>query len=130
MDYFRGCTRPTAGYRRIRVVGHEVLEILGRFHFHFGALEMEHIPYESYERMAHLCRVADSLGITPIASLGQIDPLQIQKVLELGAMGVMVPHVIKAEDALRAVEAAKFPPDGRRGTAGAITSVAVWYGFP
>jgi 2-keto-3-deoxy-L-rhamnonate aldolase RhmA len=38
-------------------------------------------------------------------------------VLDMGAMGVMVPMVEDAEQAARIVESAKYPPQGRRGAA-------------
>jgi 2-keto-3-deoxy-L-rhamnonate aldolase RhmA len=37
------------------------------------------------------------------------------KALDMGAEGVVVPHVNNSEDAIRALRAAWFPPDGNRG---------------
>lgn len=95
----------------------EIVEIMGQFPFHFINLEMEHSSYASFESVTHLCRAADSVGITPIASLGANDPLLITKVLEAGAMGVVVPHITSKEAAMKAVNAAKYPPAGHRGAA-------------
>ena len=37
------------------------------------------------------------------------------RVLDIGAQGVLVPHIKNAEDARRAVASALYPPDGSRG---------------
>src|SRR5919109_4977432 len=37
------------------------------------------------------------------------------RALDIGAQGVLVPHIKNADDARRAVDAALYPPDGRRG---------------
>lgn len=43
------------------------------------------------------------------------DPIQIKAVLDSGAAGILVPMVNSAEEARSAVQAAKYPPLGRRG---------------
>lgn len=43
------------------------------------------------------------------------EPTTIRRCLEVGIQGVIVPHVKTKEEVLRAVEAAKLPPRGRRG---------------
>jgi 2-dehydro-3-deoxyglucarate aldolase/4-hydroxy-2-oxoheptanedioate aldolase len=45
----------------------------------------------------------------------------LARVLDMGAMGVMVPMVSNVEQAQRIVQSAKYPPDGRRGSAFAIS---------
>ena len=86
----------------------------------------EHTPYATYEKVEHLCRAAELAGLTPIASIGEFDPLHIQKLSEVGVMGFIVAHTITQADAERSVEAAKFPPAGRRGAATAIRQM----GYP
>jgi 4-hydroxy-2-oxoheptanedioate aldolase len=39
----------------------------------------------------------------------------ILRILDLGAMGVIVPHVDTREEAKAVVDAVKYGPDGRRG---------------
>jgi 2-keto-3-deoxy-L-rhamnonate aldolase RhmA len=43
------------------------------------------------------------------------DPVLIKQVLDLGAEGILVPMVNSGPEAERAVQAAKYPPQGRRG---------------
>lgn len=65
-----------------------------------------------------LVRAAEAAGITPLARVPSNSPVEILRYLDVGVMGVMVPQIRTAEDALRAVVAAKYYPDGQRGLAG------------
>lgn len=91
-----------------------IIEILGQFEFDFVMIDTEHTSLNP-ETVEYMVRVADSVGITPIIRVGANDPLLIQKALDTGAAGVIVPHVANAADAGRAVEAAKYAPAGHRG---------------
>lgn len=64
--------------------------------------------------MENMIRAAELHGITPMVRL-DYDPGRIGQVLELGAMGVIVPDVTSAQRARDVVAAAKFAPVGSRG---------------
>ena len=49
-------------------------------------------------------------------------PTPVRKALEIGADGVIVPHVNTRQDAENAVQAARFPPGGRRGFGALVRS--------
>ncbi len=91
-----------------------IIEILGQFEFDFVMIDTEHTALNP-ETVEYMVRVADSVGVTPIIRVGANDPLRIQQALDTGACGVIVPHISSATDAKRAVEAAKYAPDGHRG---------------
>lgn len=91
-----------------------IIEILGQFEFDFVMIDTEHTALNP-ETVEYMVRVADSVGVTPIIRVGANDPLRIQQALDTGAGGVIVPHVTNAADARRAVEAAKYAPQGHRG---------------
>jgi len=103
-----------------------IAEFAGRFPFQWINLDFEHTPYVSYEHVEHLCRAAELAGLTPIASIGECDPLHITKLAEVGVMGFIVGHTITESDAQRAVDAAKYPPAGRRGAASTVRQM----GYP
>lgn len=65
---------------------------------------------------AQICLTAYDLGLTPLARIPREGHELISRVLDNGAMGVIIPHVDSAQDACRAVKAARFPPDGQRGS--------------
>jgi 2-keto-3-deoxy-L-rhamnonate aldolase RhmA len=55
------------------------------------------------------------------------NPKAILRVLEVGAQGIIAPHVMSQEDARRLVQAVRYPPVGSRGISWA--SRAAQYGF-
>ncbi|MBI2907316.1 MAG: hypothetical protein HYX92_06660 [Chloroflexi bacterium] len=92
-----------------------IVETLGRHALDFVYIETEHSAYTSFETLAHLIRAANASGITPWVRVYENNPVLIAKTIELGAMGIVVPHISNREDAIRAVEAAHYPPRGFRG---------------
>jgi 4-hydroxy-2-oxoheptanedioate aldolase len=65
------------------------------------------------ETVDSLIRAAYAGGITPTVRVAN-DPVQILSVLEQGVMGLTVPDVESAEAARAVVQAARYPPRGRR----------------
>lgn len=96
-------------------IGHPaVAEVLAHAGFDWIAADMEHTDIDN-AGFAALARAMHGRGVVPLARVGQNDTLAIRQVLDLGAQGVIVPLVHTAEDAERAVRAAKYPPRGVRG---------------
>jgi 2-dehydro-3-deoxyglucarate aldolase len=62
-----------------------------------------------------LIRVINLCGVVPLVRLSANDPVQIKRVMDAGAHGVIVPMVNSAEEARKAVESVRYPPDGKRG---------------
>ncbi|KAI7139107.1 hypothetical protein KC352_g30110, partial [Hortaea werneckii] len=61
-----------------------------------------------------LCIAALYAGITPIVRSPSKDPFFVSRILDGGALGVIVPHIKTVQDAKDVVEAAKFHPVGKR----------------
>jgi 4-hydroxy-2-oxoheptanedioate aldolase len=80
-------------------------------------IDMEHGAV-AMQSLADMSRAADLWGMTSIVRVRAIDPALIGLTLTQGVNGVIVPHVKTREDAELIVEAAKFPPLGRRGASG------------
>ena len=58
-----------------------------------------------------------ALGDTPtLVRVPANDSVHIKRVLDMGAAGVIVPHIRSADEAREAVAACKYPPLGVRGT--------------
>lgn len=91
-----------------------IIELLGQFEFDFVMIDTEHTSLNP-ETVEYMVRVADGVGVTPVIRVAANDPVLIQKALDTGAGGIIVPHVSSAADARRAVEAAKYAPEGHRG---------------
>jgi 2-keto-3-deoxy-L-rhamnonate aldolase RhmA len=87
-------------------------------------LEAEHGPVD-FEAIGDLSRAADLWGMTPLVRVGSIDYNTIYRTLDMGAMGITVPHVDTAQDARDIVNAAKYAPIGTRGMYGPRQSFGV-----
>jgi 2-keto-3-deoxy-L-rhamnonate aldolase RhmA len=80
-------------------------------------VDVEHSSF-SLETTSQICMAALEVGIAPFVRVPSV--ADIQRALDGGALGVIVPHVGLAADARAAVKAAKFPPLGERSAAGPL----------
>ena len=96
-----------------------IIEILAYSGFDFYMLDMEHSRV-NVETMEHCIRAADAAGITTLVRVAENDPGLIRQSIESGAQGVIVPHIETAQDARKAVDAIRYPPEGKCGTCGSI----------
>jgi 4-hydroxy-2-oxoheptanedioate aldolase len=92
-----------------------IVELMGLSGYDFDIIDTEHGTYD-IDAAGELIRAAHGAGMTPLVRVLQNDPGLIMKALDLGAHGVIVPHIVSSEGAQRAVEAAKYAPEGRRGS--------------
>jgi 2-keto-3-deoxy-L-rhamnonate aldolase RhmA len=65
-----------------------------------------------------LCTAAIGFGLTPFVRVPSHDHQYMTRVIDTGAMGVIVPHVDTRAQAEHIVETCKFPPVGRRSIIG------------
>jgi 4-hydroxy-2-oxoheptanedioate aldolase len=91
-----------------------LVEVLGYAGYDYVVLDAEHGAH-SFEALDTLILSAYASNVTPIVRINDNTPGLIMRVLDLGAQGVLVPHIRNADDARRAVSAALYPPDGSRG---------------
>lgn len=97
----------------------QFVEMAAPLGFDWVLIDCEHgsIGIESAEA---LIMAAEAAGLTPIVRPPSKAAREISQVMDLGAMGVQVPHVITAEDARAAVAAVKYHPQGARSMAAGI----------
>lgn len=91
-------------------------------------VDLEHSPL-TLETTAIVCTSAWDSGITPLVRLPSNDADLIGRVLDLGAMGVIVPQMESADDARSAVKAALYPPLGNRSVSSSLPVLA-YRNFP
>jgi 2-keto-3-deoxy-L-rhamnonate aldolase RhmA len=82
--------------------------------FEFVVLECEHGAMSLETVQGHL-RAARARNVGAIVRVPAEDWGFVQRVLDIGADGILVPHIVDRERAKRAVEAVRYPPAGRRG---------------
>ena len=96
-------------------IGHPVIgEILGNAGFDWVAVDGEHSDID-VQGFTDVLRGLYGRGPEPFIRVRENDTLAIRQVLDAGARGIIVPLVNNAEEAEKAVAAAKYPPQGIRG---------------
>jgi 2-keto-3-deoxy-L-rhamnonate aldolase RhmA len=82
--------------------------------FDFVVIDLEHSSV-GVSTLEPLIIAARAVGLATLVRTWGEDVGLIGKVLDMGAHGIMAPHVDSAERARAIVEQARFPPQGRRG---------------
>jgi len=82
-------------------------------------IDMEHNSM-SVEDATSISVAAQDAGITPVVRVPGFEHWHASRVLDGGALGVVVPHVDTAEQAAAIVSHCKYPPIGRRSITGAL----------
>lgn len=91
-----------------------VTELVAGLGFDWLVIETEHnaVDLGRVEHMLMAMRGTDAVPLVRVPSGG--DPSHIQRALDIGAKGVVVPMVRTAAEAREVAAAAKYPPAGRR----------------
>jgi len=90
-----------------------IAEIMAKAGFDWLAVDMEHSVITIREA-EELIRTIDLCGVVPLVRLSANDPVQIKRVMDAGAHGVIVPMVNSVVDAEQAVASVYYPPKGKR----------------
>ncbi len=91
-----------------------IAEIMAKAGFDWLVVDLEHSVITIREA-EELIRVIELCGIPPLVRVSANDPVQIKRVMDAGAHGVVVPMVTTSDEAEQAVVAVKYPPFGNRG---------------
>ena len=92
-------------------------EILARMGFDWVLIDSEHSSID-IETVQSIVQAISGTRTAPIVRVPWNDPMSIKRTLDAGAFGIMVPMVNTREDAIRAVEASRYPPRGIRSVGG------------
>ncbi|HEY3813472.1 MAG TPA: aldolase/citrate lyase family protein [Caulobacteraceae bacterium] len=97
----------------IKTAAPEVVEILGLTGLDFLAVDAEHAPFGRRE-LDLMMLAARAVGLPMYVRIPDDRPTTILQTLDVGASGLIVPHVDSAAQAVAVVRSAKFA-DGDRG---------------
>ena len=92
----------------------ESMELVALAGFDFAVIDLEHSAM-SIQTAHQLIGTALFAGVSPIVRIPALDGGVVQRLLDAGAEGIMLPHVDTVEQAQAAVAAVRFPPIGTRG---------------
>jgi 4-hydroxy-2-oxoheptanedioate aldolase len=95
-----------------------IIEMLGFAGFDFVVIDTEHgAAAPSSLELENLIRAAYAADITPFVRVNEIQQGMIEKALDYGAKGIVIPHVETVKEAELCVKSAFFPMKGERGAA-------------
>jgi 2-keto-3-deoxy-L-rhamnonate aldolase RhmA len=101
----------------IKLSSPESVEIMAYAGFDFVVIDLEHTTLDLGAASTHIA-MARALGVYPLVRVPDHGLSVIQRVLDAGAAGVVVPHLDTVEQARAVVRATYFPPRGDRGSGG------------
>lgn len=93
--------------------------LMARVGFPWLTVDLEHSPIDWSQAGMLFGAIADA-GCVPLARVPQGSHDYIKRVLDGGAMGIVVPMVNTVEQARAAIAAAKYPPTGNRSLGGSL----------
>jgi 2-keto-3-deoxy-L-rhamnonate aldolase RhmA len=91
-----------------------IAQILKQVGFDFFMLDMEHGAF-NLETAAEIIRTARLVGIPPLVRVAGPQYELIGRILDQGALGVMLPRVETRNEVEFLVQSVKYPPLGKRG---------------
>jgi 4-hydroxy-2-oxoheptanedioate aldolase len=112
----------------LKIPAPDTAEIAAAAGFDFVVIDLEHTML-SLETAYTLIAISSAHGVTPLVRVPDHRPSTIQRVLDAGAAGVLVPHVDTPAQAEAVARAARFPPGGTRGS-GATSRAGRWGRLP
>lgn len=89
----------------------EVMTLAG---FEWLVIDIEHTSID-LQTAENLIRAIQANGIKALVRVSKNEEVIIKRILDMGADGIIVPMVCSKEDAMQAVNYAKYPPIGKRG---------------
>lgn len=92
-------------------------EAMGLLGFDFLVVDMEHVPLDLGDVVAHLQAIGNTAA-APVTRVPWNDAVMVKRVLDVGAQTLMFPFIQTVEEARAAIAATRYPPDGIRGVAG------------
>ncbi|MFT0545735.1 4-hydroxy-2-oxoheptanedioate aldolase [Allopusillimonas ginsengisoli] len=90
-------------------------------------LDCEHVPNTIQTTLAQLQAVA-AHQTAPVIRPAWNDPVELKRLLDIGAQNLLVPMVQNAAEARAAVASVHYPPKGIRGVGTALARAARWGG--
>ena len=96
------------------VANPSIVEIMGYTGLDFVVIDTEHGPYDTMP-MSDLIQAAESKGLSPLVRIADITHKEMQRALDNGAEGIILPCLKSIDDFRKVVELGKFAPLGNRG---------------
>ncbi len=90
------------------------VEVMALAGFEWLVIDIEHTSID-LETTQILITTIQSNSMRALVRVSKNEEVIIKRILDMGADGIIVPMVCSKEDAIQAVNYAKYPPEGKRG---------------
>ena len=90
------------------------VEIMALAGFEWLVVDIEHTSID-LKSTENLIRTIQANNMKALVRISKNEEVVIKRVLDMGADGIIIPMVCSKEDAMQAVNYAKYPPKGKRG---------------
>lgn len=107
----------------VQIASPENAEIAAASGFDYIILDMEHGSF-GIDGLVNMIRGVQLAGAAPIVRLPDGSEAGIMKVLDAGAVGILVPGVSNADEAVRIIRATRYAPAGSRGSCPRVRATA------
>lgn len=88
-------------------------ETLGHCGYDFIVVDLQH-GENGLDGLQPILQALSTTSVTPVVRVTANGPVQIQRALDLGAYGIIVPFINSAEEAMEVVRNGCYPPLGNR----------------
>jgi len=105
---------PTVFGTWVKLATLETVELLGHAGFDFIVVDMEHAPL-TLESAYRAIVTAQAMGMGALVRVPDRSDSHLQRVLDAGADGILVPRVTDVATCRASVDAMRFSPTGTRG---------------
>ena len=96
-------------------IGHQaIIDILAESNFDWLTIDIEHTAID-FNELQILIAFIQSHNIAALVRVSKNEEVVIKRALDAGADGIIVPMICSKDDAVSAVNFAKYPPTGKRG---------------
>ena len=100
------------------IAGNSVPELLATCGFDWVLIDTEHAPVETVEIQSSLHSISAYENVSAVVRPAGNDPILIKRILDMGALTLLLPYIQTAEEAKDAVSYVTYGPNGMRGMAG------------
>lgn len=91
-----------------------IVEVMALAGFEWLVVDLEHTAID-LQTAENLIRTIQGNKMNALVRVSKNEEVIIKKVLDMGADGIIVPMVCSKDDAIKAINFAKYPPLGKRG---------------
>ncbi|OZI77667.1 4-hydroxy-2-oxoheptanedioate aldolase [Bordetella genomosp. 12] len=104
-------------------------EVVAGAGFDWLLIDGEHAP-NTLDSILTQLQVLAAYPLEPVVRPAWNDPVEIKRLLDLGARTLLVPMIQSAQEAAAAVAAMRYPPMGVRGVGSALARASRWNRLP